>query len=661
MPTFRELLLCAALVAGAGSACSKHSGLPVVGGPLPTYRGSGDIGNVIATMHGDTAYVTFDPIAGAKDYRVYPAPVGMDVDAGTPIPNAIYRCAGDREAPVVPTDAEAQVPGGAVHTWVNSSVQGFTRTTADATLGYVYPTDGVGRIPIYALGDPGYDADNLCYFQRWTESRVKKYVATASERSTLLAAGWRDDGIAFYAPADGTPGTQLISTAVVPAISGATGARLYFGPGAEQNARAALSPSAAFSALTAAAAGTVPLMRVYYENGCGRSHDELVAGQARFDHAVHQGNTPIPALTWSGLTGPTTLVIEALDTGCPFQGHLSPTSVPAINGHQAYYSLADIQAAAPNGEVYVNGQHPAGTAAPRSIARSFVTVSPAAPPALDFHDGFDDGKSPGPLTELASPLYQSKRFDSPAYDITVWSVDFPDFAIGQMFGELWVTFADWAADTNGKIRITPKLKANMASDAYLYVTMEVDSVTTTRRYPQILISDRDYPIQPALPQGMTLVVQTFDEYPPRIDIELCDHRIWEVNNQCPHFTTQPIQGDPAKPALPPHAEVGDRTGVDRRNQFEVYASTDKVYVLLDGAPWGCAILPPGKMPGGPVTVTYGDVLYHSAVDVSDPPFTFHHQHMLLETRRHFDELGFRSGVAPPNWDEGRLPCASTLK
>ena len=62
-----------------------------------------------------------------------------------------------------------------------------------------------------------------------------------------------------------------------------------------------------------------------------------------------------------------------------------------------------------------------------------------------------------------------------------------------------------------------------------------------------------------------------------------------------------------------------------------------------------------------VTVTFGDVLYHSGVDVSDPPYSFHEQHRKLVTRRHFDELGFKSAVAAPAWDETRLPCASTLQ
>jgi hypothetical protein len=618
---------------------------------------SGPITNVKVTVAGKSVQIEFDDVDNARDYRVYAAPATGAPAPGTSIPNAIYRCAGDREGQRVPTDNEPQVSSGAVTTYVNHAVQGFNRTTADATLGYVYMTSGDGRVPVYSLGDPGPDADNLCFIHRWNASRVKTFTTSDSQRSTLLSQGWRDDGIAFYAPADGTSGTTQIQTAVV------SGATLYFANGSAE-ARARSGATNAFSALTAQAAGTAPLMRVYYNNGCGRSHDELVAGNARFQKAVHQGSTPIPALTWSGLTGPTTLVIEALDQGCPFQGHLSPQAFPAWSttgsdgiNHQPYVTLSQLRA---NGEVYINGQHDPGNH-PNVIAQSVVQVAPAQLADFDFHDDFSSGSSPGALTVLHDPTvqFQDIHYDAANYDISFYSIEQPQFGFGSMMGELWVTYADWAADTNGKFRITPKLKPTLAPDSFVHATMQVDMVTTSRRYPQLWISTLAAPIQPNLPNGASVLVQTFDEWPPRIDIEICDHRTWDVNNQCPRFPVQPVLGDGNK--LPPRYEVGERTGVDRRAQFDVYASTSRVYVLLDGQPWACANLPASLMPAGPVTVTYGDVLYHSGVDVTDPPYTFHRAHMFTETTRHFTELGFKSGVAAPSWDEGRLPCVSNAQ
>jgi hypothetical protein len=89
----------------------------------------------------------------------------------------------------------------------------------------------------------------------------------------------------------------------------------------------------------------------------------------------------------------------------------------------------------------------------------------------------------------------------------------------------------------------------------------------------------------------------------------------------------------------------------------VFASQSRAYLFLDGQPYACANLPTQAIPSGPVTVTWGDALYHSAVDHT---YAFHTVHMLVEQRRHFDNLGFSSGVPAPAWDETRFPCAAPI-
>jgi hypothetical protein len=66
---------------------------------------------------------------------------------------------------------------------------------------------------------------------------------------------------------------------------------------------------------------------------------------------------------------------------------------------------------------------------------------------------------------------------------------------------------------------------------------------------------------------------------------------------------------------------------------------------------------------GPVTVTFGAVLYHEgATDEmvwnQPKPYSFWHQHEATETKRHFDDLGFKSGVSAPAWDETKFPCGA---
>ncbi|MGH7272417.1 MAG: hypothetical protein ACREJ3_18465, partial [Polyangiaceae bacterium] len=616
--------------------------------------------NVVAVPDDDSASITFDPVDGAADYRVYELPSDADIavapDGTVAIHNAIYRCAGDREAPVPQIDDGPRTQSTYAQTMViHAEVGGYTRSKAEATLGYVYTTAGAGRAAAYALGDSDPNADDSCYFGRWAESRVKEYTTSERERAARLAARWRDDGIVFYVPAVPSSATRIIESDTD------HGTRFYFpeGPEASHHPRR----KAAFIVLSKPEAGSVPLMRVFYKIGCGSSHDELLAGRARFLRAYKQGDTqPVFSLLWTGLTRKTTLVVEALDAGCPFQGHLSPKSIPSTAGHQPYVTIDDVRAASPTGEVFINGQHEPGNR-PRAIARSFITVSPKPHAPMDFFAGFSPEAKPETFATIpcGSPdgsCFHTWRQQSKTFDAMFMTVETGLWAMGPVLGELWVTYADWASDVNGKFRLTPVQKARMSASAFLHVTMEVDTVTTGRRYPQILISDQDAPVQYTLEKGNTLIAQTFGDWPNLYQLEVCNHRTWDVNNQCPAYDLYHLRnasGDIVN--LAPNDEVGEHASVDHRVTFDVYASTRRAYLFLDGKPYGCADLPAAGVPSGPVTVTFGDVLYHSGVDHT---FAFHKAHMQTETRRHFDNLGFSSGVPAPSWDESRLPCVAPI-
>jgi hypothetical protein len=673
--------------------------------------------NVVAALDDDSVSITFDPVAGALDYRVYPLPSDGDItvasNGSVVVHNGIYRCAGNREsaAPNIdntPNDASA---GDFITTLVdNETVGGYLRTLADATLGYVYTEPGPGLIPVYALGESNANADDNCSFARWDASRTKNYTTSETERTQLLADFARDDGIAFYVPAKADSTTTQIY--VDNQGSGtASMSRYYFPDGAEAAAHS--SKTSAFVVLTSQAAGTTPLMRVYYQNNCGWSHDELAAGQERFNRAYKQGSSlPAWSLLWTGITQSTTLVVEALDTGCPFQGHLSPQSFPSVTAyfgtepliHQPYVTIDDVRAASATTEVFINGQHGpawvwsgngpngtiledaatpaqllantgAGLPLPKAIARSFINVAPKPHAKMDFFADFSPTSTPETFTTIpcgvaggncyATWRQQSATFDQMFIDTEYLPGDTSGlFAYGPVMGELWVTYADVGADTNGKFRMTAKQKANMASSTFLHVTMEVDIYSTARRYPQILISDQDAPVQYNLPQGHTIVIQPRGEvsqwiyWPLDLDLQICNLRTWDVNQQCPQYDLYHVMNSSgAVDHLAPNIEVGEHASVDHRVLFDVFASTQLVYVFLDGQPYACANMPSVGVPSGPVTVTWGDALYHSAVDLN---LAFHVDHMQIEQRRHFDNLGFSSGVPAPTWDATRLPCAAQI-
>jgi hypothetical protein len=675
--------------------------------PLPT------LSNVLATLDDDSAEVTFDPFDGAVDYRVYPLPSDSDItvqsDGSIVVKNGTYRCAGTRETPVPAVEDATALPGEAINSTVESTVGGYARTMADATLGYVYTQPGPGLVPVYALGESDPNADSTCFYARWGASRTKDYTTSTAERTSKLADLARDDGIVFYVPAT----ADSTTTQVYVDGEGAGSAyyqRYYFPAGAE----AAMHPNkvAAFPVLTAQAAGTQPLMRVFYLNRCGWSHDELVVGQQRFQRVYQQGDRlPWWSLLWSGITGPTTLVVEALDNGCPFQGHLSPSPIGAVTGyyvnapvyHQPFLTIDQVRAASPTSEVYINGQYGAfwhwdGTGGipttallsegvdggpqpvPKAIARSFISVAPNPHPKMDFFAAFSPNDPPETFTAVpcGSPdgnCFQTWREQSPTFDQMFIDVDTgPDgggqdwlggglYAFGPVMGELWVTYADDASDTNGKYRLTANQKATISASSFLHVTMEVDGYSTGRRYPQILISDQSAPVQYALPQGHTLVVQPRGQdgetadYPINYQLEICNMRTWDVNNQCPVYDLYHVMDGGAIAHLSPGDELGEHASVDHRIRWDVFTSTQRMYLFLDGSPYACANLPNVGVPNGPVTVTWGDVLYHSAVDQT---FAFHAAHMQVETRRHFDNLGFSSNVPAPTWDESRFPCVAPI-
>jgi hypothetical protein len=699
------------------SIFTSDSGVPVTvtaldGGITTTLPPLPSLSNVVAVEGDDSATITFDPFDGALDYRVYPLPSDSDItvasDGSVIVKNAIYRCAGNREA-AAPNVEDAGNPGSWVTTLVDGdTVGGFLRTMANATVGYVYTQPGPGLVPVYVLGESNPNADNSAYFARWEASRTKMYTTSDSVRTEMLANFARDDGIAFYVPAtaNGTTTQIYIDQDGVGTIFQS---RYYFSDSAE----AAVHPNktAAFLALANQAPGTEPLMRVFYSNKSGWSHDELAVGQERFNRAYYQGDgLPWWSLLWAGLTGPTTLVVEALDTQCPYQGHLSPQAIPSIATtfgtnpliHEPFVTLADMQAASATTEVFINGQAGpawpwngqlpndggleydataaqitantgAGLPLPKAIARSFVQVAPQAHPQMDFLATFPPDAAPETFTTIpcgASNCFAAYRQQSATFDQMFIDVEFQNqteglYAYGPVMGELWVTYGDVGADTNGKYRLTALQKPTMNTSSFLHVTMEVDSYSTARRYPQILISDQDVPVQYNLPNGHAYVIQPRGEtnewsaWPVDYQFEICNMRTWDVNNQCPDYDLYHNVGeDGGVLSLLPGDEVGEHASVDHRVTWDVFVSTQLGYLFLDGSPYACVNLPAtGGVPAGPVTITWGDVLYHSAVDQD---FAFHVRHLQIDTRRHFDNLGFSSGVGAPPWDESRFPCVAPI-
>lgn len=662
---------------GSDSGQQEDGGHSSVGGG-PTVHGVYDVKtalpalphleNVLGVVGPDSVTISFLPVDDAPDYRVYVLPADKDLQVEGDhvyVQNAVYRCGGNREVVNVDFDGSPAGSSAGARTLVDGqSVGGYTRSLAEANLGYVYYAPGAGRSPVYALGDPDGKADNWAFTARVQASRTKQYTTSDAVRKERLAKGWRDDGVVFYVPTRASAETATLYTA----LDADGHSRYYFGEGAEKNMRS--EPEAAFQVLKQKAAETAPLYRVFYLPYQAFGHDELVYGKTMFERVRYQGSDkPMTELVWTGITGPTTLVVEALDSGCPYPGRLAAASIPAahvggsatITGFVDYpeaITPAQAQAKAPHGELFLNGQFDTATA-PRATARAFLHVEPQKPETYDWFAGFEAGTRPATLKEVpcgtpSGNCFQQWRQVSSDFDIHWHTIVTDQRALGYEFGELWVRYADFAADTNGKFRLTPTTKGKVTADSYLHATMEVTAITTGRRYPQILISDRDAPIQDFLDQGNTVVVEAFRNWPNYLELQICDHRTWDVNNQCPFFQFLERKNPAGETtSFAPVAELGEQTAVDRRTRFDLFLSTKRAYILVDGKAHGCVDLPVAGIPQGDVTVTFGDVLYHSDADF---PLGFHEKYLHYDTERRFDNLGFSSGVPAPEWDEQRVPC-----
>jgi hypothetical protein len=232
------------------------------------------------------------------------------------------------------------------------------------------------------------------------------------------------------------------------------------------------------------------------------------------------------------------------------------------------------------------------------------------------------------------------------------------WTFGELFGELWTIHADNGADVGSFVRFMPKATSPMLGpDTYIHSSMEVDTVSSFRRYPQVLISDQPWPVQDNFLNGSTVVVEPFGAN-GEVEIEFCDHTEWTVNPQCPYWDINTLH-DSGTDFLAPHVEMTGLQGVDRTVAIDVYVSTQRVYAFVNQTPYGCVDLPPGRLSAGPGTVTFGDVLYHSGADLKlggRDWYSFHDNHMEFFQARHFSNLGVSSNVPQPEWNYDTMPC-----
>lgn len=619
-----------------------------VGGPLRcAFPELPELPAVSLEVHGDTALVSFAGVEGARDYRITalddPSAVTVTPAGRVVLDQAVYRCAGDR--------ALAQRPRGDS---LNAEVAGlYQRAAAEASLGHVYLAPGTGRVAVRRLADPQPDDEVGAHVPSLLESRAARYVPEGPVADALLAEGYRDDGIAFYAP-QGEQGTHPVHfwhRAPGPDPD-AERLSLYLLEGDEYDALAG-DPSterlvSEFRALDEPAPGSVRLRRVLYRGG--HSHDVLVAGEAAFERALDQGNRPLWRLAWPGLTANTTLVVEALDQGCPFLGVIESNS--ALGDTLGVERTTLDTARLGNGEVFVNGQHEASNR-PTAIARSFVDAGPGALPAFEHFDSFDTFPPPEEFTR-SEPDGDTVRYEAAEWVVEATRTE--AHSVGTLLGQLWLGQSD--AGGAGLLRVRPQLELTLERNTFSHVMLRANLPATPRRYPQLLLELGEHRLV-----VQTRGVQSLDlSQAVALELEWCQGRDWQPDAPCEsaELAGRRLGDTTDERPWAPVPVVAELAGFDLPVRLDVIASTERVYLFLDERPAGCAVLPPGAVAPGPLTVAFGSVSHDSANDEASQgasaPHQFLRRHLSGRDARRFDDFGVSQGEPAPDWDHALYPC-----
>lgn len=660
-----------------GVACGGREGLSCLAGGC---LGQGSLpelpvlDNVNVQIINDMALINFTAFNGAKDYRVYESPNDDDIlvgeDGEFAVRNAIYRCSGD--TPRNPrNDDQVNAVTGVFDRSIVGNIHGYDRTEAESLLGYVYLTPGEGREPIYRVADPnrmgGYAWEYAAPPAK--EFNAALYVGT-EERDELLQNGWRDDGVAFYVPEDASKPVYYREYDDGSHV-------LFYTAGPERDARG--DGTEMLRVLDSEASGSVPLYRIFY--GHNNEHDNLAAGEANRERVLYQGNLPLTSLVWSGLEGTTTLVIEALDNGCPFPGgYIGASSAPAtgLGDFPNEPTITLDEARLSSGEVFINGQHDPNNR-PKPIARAYVVAEPEPEPDMDWYATFNDDEGFDSFETLVDDNNGTRVFRNDKFSFEFFFSD-ENYSYGPVMGQLVM------GSVSPMYLVPMNADAHLTADSYLHVTMAADVPASFRRYPSIWITTTPLGQPGEVPDGSlpiatrtgpvpfdnagpgessTLVIQPFGIH-EELQLQFCDQRGWGVSAQCPranlygyHAGTDQVTWE--EPWLP-NPVLGEKTGTDRLVNFEVYASTQRVYLFIDRQPAGCAQLPEGRMPDGPVNIVFGNAAYHIDIDFEVVEDNSAHQYWYRYSKsyaqRRFDNLGVNSEVGAPEWDEGTLPCGT---
>ena len=206
----------------------------------------------------------------------------------------------------------------------------------------------------------------------------------------------------------------------------------------------------------------------------------------------------------TNLDGPTTLVVEAIDTACPYSGPLAPAhqditvtidELPVEDRINFSIFTAD-EIRARFGSLVLNGHgkspnfaQPGPTTAPKVLSRAAVLVTPsgkATSRTADFFEEFDGTSGPivsaGEADDVGRSYKKGRHFTNSKWDWFIYGDQDDKAQLSQERGLLHVTLPDWEQDIFSTVVAVPRGPVAVSATSYLHLTFEVPSNATSRRY-----------------------------------------------------------------------------------------------------------------------------------------------------------------------------------
>lgn len=408
---------------------------------------------------------------------------------------------------------------------------------------------------------------------------------------------------------------------------------------------------------------------------------EKVIGTTVYCAGFRQHNAPAGALELlrrvevAGLTGETRLVVEALDTPCPFtgvqgskHGTVAVDNVDVEPAAQGSFDVrTDAEIAAEYGSLIVNGHAsgpkpsaPAPLLPTKVLARTTLKVTPTgtAGSPLTFFEDFVEKDQPVFVSEL--PVFdrtqQAKLYENERFTFTTYGADLSQTFIDR--GRLHTLLADWHQEIFSSNVMYPRKTVSLSGSAYLHVTFRVASNATQRRYWWLVLCGagaagqtldengrllgniiqtpffyQDDGLSPSVEGWNCLQVFPRDGYgfplPPddknpesdvRVMVNLPDKPIREnVVNVSPPMFPEEI-GAPSwyrqidasgNPVLP---ILDDQLLIAPSARFDFFIRRDRVVMYVDGEQRLCNDFPDVALTMPEAALGFGQVLYHTAAE-----------------------------------------------